>query len=58
MHDSLLFEAGFLFFLVWSMTIVGLALAAFRHDLIPSKATTDKSRSGPPVTPARLRSEH
>ncbi len=60
MRDSFLFDASSLFFLVWSMTVAALALAAFRHDLIPSKTASDKSRTGPPVRPAlasHLRSE-
>lgn len=60
MRDSFLFDASSLFFLVWSMTIAGFALAAFRRDLIPSKAASDESRYGPPVRPAlvaRLKSE-
>ena len=59
MHDSFLFDASSLFFLVWTMTVAALALAAFRRDLIPSRAASDQSRSGPvyQAALARLRSE-
>ena len=60
MRDSFLFDASSLFFLVWSMTVGSLALAAFKHDLIPSKTASDVSRTGHPVRPAlvaRLTSE-
>lgn len=49
MRDSLLFDASSLFFLVWTMTVAALALAAFRRDLIPSKAANHQSRTGPSV---------
>ena len=59
MRDSLLFDASSLFFLVWTMTVAALALAALRRDLIPSKAANDQSRPGPFIRPAlaRLRSQ-
>jgi hypothetical protein len=60
MRDSFLFDASSLFFLVWSMTVTALALAAFKHDLIPSKTASEDPRTGPPVRPAlvaRLTSE-
>lgn len=60
MRDSFLFDASSLFFLVWTITVAALAFAAFRRDLIPSKAASDESRTGPPVRPAlvaHLRSE-
>ena len=60
MRDSFLFDASSLFFLVWTMTVTALALSAFRRDLIPSKAASEETRTGPPVRPAlvaRLTSE-
>jgi hypothetical protein len=59
MRDSFLFDASLLFFVVWTMTAAALALAAFRHDLIPWKAASDQSRTGLSIRPAlpRLRSE-
>jgi hypothetical protein len=60
MRESFLFDASSLFFFVWSMTVTALALAAFRHDLIPSKAASEETGTGPSVRPdlvARLTSE-
>ena len=59
MRESFLFDASSLFFLVWTMTVTALALAAFRHDLIPSKGASGESPTGPSIrpAPARLRSE-
>jgi len=55
MTDSYLFDAGWLFFAVWSAVVVVINLAAFRGDLFPSRALP---RSLPPVPgadPARSR---
>jgi hypothetical protein len=38
MSDSFLSDAGWLFFAAWSVVIGAVSIAAFGHDLLPSKA--------------------
>jgi hypothetical protein len=38
MSDSFLSDAGWLFFTAWSVVIGAVSIAAFGHDLLPSKA--------------------
>jgi hypothetical protein len=42
--DSLLFDAGFLFFAAWSLMLAALVLTAFGRDLLPSKAQIDPAQ--------------
>ncbi len=41
--DSLLSDAGFLFFTAWTVMIGAVSLAAFGSDLLPSKISPDPS---------------
>jgi hypothetical protein len=43
MSDSFLSDAGWLFFAAWSVVIGAVSIAAFGHDLLPSR-TVIKSR--------------
>ena len=43
MSDSLLFDAGWLFFAAWSVIIGAVGVTAFGRDLLPSKATLESS---------------
>jgi hypothetical protein len=56
--DSILFDAGSLFFAAWIAVITGVSLAAFGRDLLPSKAhlhpnPTGESHSADPARPSR-----
>jgi len=56
MNDSILTDAGALFFAAWSLVIAALTLKAFGRDLLPSRAkasttgspSLDKPRQFPP----------
>ncbi len=50
--DSLLFDAGFLFFAAWGLIIAALSVAAFGHDLLPAKAPHDPVRKTSPHSTA------
>jgi hypothetical protein len=39
--DSLFTDASWLFFAIWSIVIGTITIAAFGHELIPSKAPAD-----------------
>ena len=43
--DSLFTDASWLFFAIWSIVIGTISVAAFGHDLIPSKAPSDSKLS-------------
>ena len=43
--DSLLTDASWLFFAIWSIVIGTISVAAFGHDLIPSKTPSDSKLS-------------
>ena len=43
-NDSLLFDAGFVFFAAWSLMLAALVLTAFGKDLLPSKAPADPAQ--------------
>ena len=53
MSDSLLFDAGWLFFAAWSVIIGAVGLTAFGRDLLPSKAPLDSPPNPSPVEPAQ-----
>jgi hypothetical protein len=42
--DSLLFDAGFVFFAAWSLMLAALVLTAFGGDILPSKAQIDAAQ--------------
>ncbi|HET9308629.1 MAG TPA: hypothetical protein VFO46_21615 [Candidatus Sulfotelmatobacter sp.] len=44
MSDSLLFEAGSVFFAFWSLVVAAVGVAAFGRDLLPSKAHLNSSK--------------
>jgi hypothetical protein len=46
MSDSVLSDAGWLFFTAWSVVVGAVSIAAFGHDLLPSKPLL-KSRTHP-----------
>jgi len=46
MSDSLLADAGWFFFAIWSIAVVTVSITAFGRDLLPSKASaTSRSTS-------------
>lgn len=45
MSDSILTDAGSLFFAAWSLVIAALMLKAFGRDLLPSRAKSSTTRS-------------
>jgi hypothetical protein len=54
--DSILFDAGSLFFAAWIAVITGVSLAAFGRDLFPSKPhlhPTGESHSADPARPSQ-----
>jgi hypothetical protein len=40
MTDSYLFDASWLFFVAWSVIVLGVSWAAFAQDLLPGKRKT------------------
>jgi hypothetical protein len=38
LNDSYLFDAGWLFFALWTVIVGAVSITAFRRDLIPSRA--------------------
>jgi hypothetical protein len=42
--DSFLFDASSIFFLAWTLTIMGLCVAAFGRDLLPAKVAAKPPR--------------
>jgi hypothetical protein len=55
MTDSLLFEVSSIFFVLWTLTIMAVAVAAFGRDLLPSNARVGRRLT--PHLPSSLRSE-
>lgn len=51
--DTLLFNAGSLFFAVWIAVIAGITIAAFGRDLLPGNARHDPANSPHPTDQAR-----
>jgi hypothetical protein len=43
--DNFLFDVSSVFFLAWALTIAALCIAAFGHDLLPSRAGIKQPRS-------------
>ena len=46
MSDSLLFEAGSLFFAAWIVVITAVSLAAFGRELLPTKSRLEPANEG------------
>jgi hypothetical protein len=48
LSDSLFTDASWLFFAIWSIVVGTVSIAAFGHDVIPSKAPSESKprRSG------------
>jgi hypothetical protein len=46
LSDSLFSDVSWLFFVIWSIVVGIFSVAAFSHDLIPSKALTDSKPRG------------
>lgn len=42
--DSLLFDAGSVFFAAWGLVIAAVSVAAFGRELLPAKASNDPVR--------------
>src|SRR5438067_1222355 len=55
MKDSLLFEVSSICFVLWTLTIMAVAVAAFGRDLLPSNARVGRRLT--PHLPSSLRSE-
>ena len=53
MSDSLLFDAGWLFFAAWSVIIGAVGLTAFGRDLLPPKTPLDSPATARPADPAQ-----
>lgn len=54
--DSLLFDAGSVFFAAWGLVIAALSVAAFGRDLLPAKAPHDPVRkTNSPLTAGRIK---
>lgn len=45
MNDSILTDAGALFFAAWSLIIAGLLLKAFGRDLLPYRTESGTTRT-------------
>jgi len=45
--DSYLFDAGWLFFMGWSVIVAVVSITAFGRDLIPFRSTLKQSRETP-----------
>ena len=45
--DSYLFDAGWLFFMGWSVVVAVVSITAFGRDLIPFRSTLKQSRETP-----------
>ncbi len=44
LSDSYLFDAGWLFFMGWSVVVAIVSIAAFGRDLIPFRSALKQSR--------------
>ncbi len=53
--DSFLFDAGWLFFAVWTVVLVFVGWTAFSRDLLPSRQLKQESHSPDPARPRRPR---
>jgi hypothetical protein len=53
LSDSLLFDAGSLFFAAWIAVIAAVSLAAFGRDLIPLRAQPNPAQEARAAEPAR-----
>lgn len=57
LNDSILTEAGALFFAAWSLVIAVITVKAFGPDLLPSRAASEEAASRPTPKQHRTRSE-
>ena len=55
MNDSYLFDAGWLFFAVWSVIVAFVSLTAFRGDLFPARARLELARQDQSSQPTENR---
>ena len=46
MNDSLFADAGWFFFVIWSIVVGTVSVAAFGRDLLPSKTAASSASSG------------
>ena len=53
MNDSYLFDAGWLFFAIWSLLVGAVSVAAFSGDLFPSRERIEYGHDGGPARPVR-----
>jgi len=53
--DSILSDAGWVFFAAWSVIVAAVSLAAFGRDLLPSRMRLEPPPEARPIDPARAR---
>jgi hypothetical protein len=52
LNDSYLFDAGWLFFALWTIIVGAVSITAFRRDLFPSRAKLELAHHSPTTNPA------
>ena len=55
LSDSILANAGWLFFSAYSAIVAAVSIAAFGGDVLPVKAEADAPQENSPADPARPR---
>jgi hypothetical protein len=51
MNDSLLFDAGSLFFALWIAIVATVSITAFGRDLLPRSTHLDPAKRSQPANP-------